>query len=208
MILKSGVNSPERLLKRHRAVPASGRRAAARAVEGDDGGSRKAEAAVAGQKVLVVDDDVRNIFAMTSVLEANGVKVIYADNGRAGIEALESDPDIDLVLMDIMMPGMDGYQTMQAIRRDPALPRRPDRRGHGQGAARTTATSAWAGASDYLPKPVDTDQAAGRDPPVDGRRHDREREAGAVAMVERSGSFDPARLDRSRSRRGRRRRAS
>ena len=69
--------------------------------------------------MLVVDDDVRNIFAMTSVLEASGLEVIYAENGQAGIEALAKDPGIDLVLMDVMMPGMDGYETMRAIRAQP-----------------------------------------------------------------------------------------
>ena len=73
-------------------------------------------AEIAGRKVLVVDDDVRNVFAMTSVLEAAGLEVVYADNGQAGIDALESDPKIDLVLMDVMMPGKDGYETIRAIR--------------------------------------------------------------------------------------------
>src|SRR5947208_16260863 len=73
---------------------------------------------VTGKKVLIVDDDVRNIFALTSVLESQGLEVLYAENGRDGIEALERNPDVDVVLMDVMMPEMDGYQTMRAIRLD------------------------------------------------------------------------------------------
>ncbi|HEY9301188.1 MAG TPA: response regulator, partial [Phormidium sp.] len=69
-----------------------------------------------GKKVLIVDDDVRNIFALTSMLESYRMQVIYAENGRDGISVLQNHPDVDLVLMDIMMPEMDGYETMQAIR--------------------------------------------------------------------------------------------
>ena len=72
--------------------------------------------ALAGKKVLIVDDDIRNIFALTSVLEQHEMEVLYAENGRDGIEMLEETPDIDVVLMDMMMPEMDGYETM---RRDP-----------------------------------------------------------------------------------------
>ena len=73
--------------------------------------------------MLVVDDDVRNIFALTSVLESQRHQVIFAENGQAGIEALDADPDVDVVLMDVMMPEMDGYETMRAIRAEPGLPR-------------------------------------------------------------------------------------
>ena len=69
------------------------------------------------RKVMIVDDDIRNIFALTSVLERFQVQVSYAENGKDGISALQDAPDIDLVLMDIMMPGMDGYETMRAIRK-------------------------------------------------------------------------------------------
>ena len=108
--------------------------------------------------VLVVDDDVRNIFAMSSILESSGIRVVYAENGRAALRALESDHTIELVLMDIMMPEMDGFETIAAIRNEPrfsalpivaitakALPEDRDRCIEG-------------GASDYLPKPVDTDK--------------------------------------------------
>ena len=72
-----------------------------------------------GKTVLVVDDDVRNIFALTSLLEDHKLEVAHAENGRAGIELLRKTPDVDLVLMDIMMPEMDGYETMKAIRELP-----------------------------------------------------------------------------------------
>src|SRR5690606_32170508 len=72
--------------------------------------------ALAGRRALIVDDDVRNVFAVSAALEARGMEVRYAENGREGVRALEEDGDIDLVLMDIMMPGMDGYETMRAVR--------------------------------------------------------------------------------------------
>ena len=72
-----------------------------------------------GEKVLIVDDDIRNVFALTSVLEQHGLPVLYAENGREGIEVLEQHDDVTVVLMDIMMPEMDGYATTTAIRRMP-----------------------------------------------------------------------------------------
>ena len=68
--------------------------------------------------MLIVDDDVRNIFSLTSALEQHGMEVVFAENGREGIERLKANPDIDAMLVDIMMPEMDGYETMQEIRRD------------------------------------------------------------------------------------------
>ncbi len=82
---------------------------------------RQTDPMLAGRKVLVIDDDLRNIFALTSVLEQRGMKTIHAENGRAGIELLQTTPDVDIVLMDIMMPEMDGYETMRAIRKVPRL---------------------------------------------------------------------------------------
>ena len=73
-----------------------------------------ADAVFEGKKVLIVDDDVRNVFALTSVLEAHGMEVLFAENGRDGHRRAAANPDVDLVLMDIMMPEMDGYETMQA----------------------------------------------------------------------------------------------
>src|SRR6202020_3364944 len=79
----------------------------------------RSDDAMAGRKVLVVDDDVRNIFALSSVLERRGMTVLSAGTGREAISMLESTPDIAIVLMDIMMPEMDGYETMQVIRQNP-----------------------------------------------------------------------------------------
>src|SRR3546814_18409801 len=75
--------------------------------------------ALRGKRVLVVDDDVRNIFAMSSVLERHGMDVVTAGNGQEAVEKVAADDGIALVLMDIMMPGMDGYETMRAIREPP-----------------------------------------------------------------------------------------
>src|SRR5207245_478006 len=66
--------------------------------------------------ILVVDDDVRNVFALTSVLEAHGMEVLFAENGREGLELLQSNADVDLVVMDLMMPELDGYEATRAVR--------------------------------------------------------------------------------------------
>jgi HAMP domain-containing protein/CheY-like chemotaxis protein/signal transduction histidine kinase len=111
------------------------------------------------KKVLIVDDDVRNVFALTSVLEAQGMEVVYAENGREALDALDEHPDVSLVLMDIMMPEMDGYEAIRTIRtlgRDyeqlpiislTAKAMKGDRE-----------KSITAGASDYITKPIDNDQ--------------------------------------------------
>src|SRR5205807_9430372 len=78
-----------------------------------------------GKKILIVDDDVRNVFALTSVLEASGMDVLYGENGREGVETLRANRDVDLVLMDIMMPEMDGYEAIRAIRDDEAFRQLP-----------------------------------------------------------------------------------
>ena len=111
-----------------------------------------------GKKVLVVDDDVRNVFALTSVLEAHGMEVIFAENGRDGIETLQANPDVDLVLMDIMMPEMDGYQTMVAIREIPLFKELPIISLTAKAMKGDREKSIASGASDYITKPVDTDQ--------------------------------------------------
>ena len=79
-----------------------------------------------GRKVLVVDDDARNIFALTTVLENQDMEVVSATNGRQAIELIESTPDLSVVLMDIMMPEMDGYETMREIRQQPRVPHAAD----------------------------------------------------------------------------------
>jgi CheY-like chemotaxis protein len=110
------------------------------------------------KKVLIVDDDVRNVFALASVLESSGMEVIFAENGRDGIETLRANPDIDLVLMDIMMPEMDGYETMQAVRQMPEFRQLPIISLTAKAMKGDRERSIAAGASDYITKPVDTDQ--------------------------------------------------
>ena len=117
-----------------------------------------AEDVFAGKKVLIVDDDVRNIFALTSVLEAHGMEVVFAENGRDGIEMLQANPDVDLVLMDVMMPEMDGYETMRAVRELPEFTQLPIIALTAKAMKGDREKSIAAGASDYITKPVDTDQ--------------------------------------------------
>jgi signal transduction histidine kinase/DNA-binding response OmpR family regulator/HAMP domain-containing protein len=116
------------------------------------------EGVFTGKKVLIVDDDVRNVFALTSVLEANGMDVVFAENGKDGIETLRANPDVDLVLMDIMMPEMDGYETMQAVRRMPEFRQLPIISLTAKAMKGDREKSITSGASDYITKPVDTDQ--------------------------------------------------
>jgi CheY-like chemotaxis protein len=111
-----------------------------------------------GKKVLIVDDDVRNVFALTSVLEARGMEVVFAENGREGIETLQANPDVNLVLMDIMMPELDGYETMQAIRAIPEFEHLPIISLTAKAMKGDREKSITSGASDYITKPVDTDQ--------------------------------------------------
>jgi CheY-like chemotaxis protein len=124
-VVVKGVESPERLLDEtalflHRVVsdlPAEKQRMLERLHRSDDD--------LVGKTVLVVDDDVRNIFALSSVLERRGMNVLTASNGNEAVSILESRPDLAIVLMDIMMPGMDGYETMRVIRQEPSHRRLP-----------------------------------------------------------------------------------
>ncbi|MFW6692048.1 HAMP domain-containing protein [Streptomyces sp. MAR4 CNX-425] len=111
-----------------------------------------------GEKVLIVDDDIRNVFALTSVLEQHGLAVLYAENGREGIEVLEQHEDVAVVLMDIMMPEMDGYATTAAIRRMPQFAGLPIIALTAKAMKGDKEKSIEAGASDYVTKPVDTDR--------------------------------------------------
>jgi CheY-like chemotaxis protein len=152
------VQSPERLLEQtallmHRAdadLSDQQRRTIAELRKKDD--------SFAGRKVLVVDDDVRNIFALTSVLEQHDFVVLDAENGRTGIELLRRTPGIDVVLMDIMMPGMDGYQTIRAIRALPQFGTLPIIALTAKAMVGDREKCLEAGASDYVAKPVDVEQ--------------------------------------------------
>ncbi|MBK8003135.1 MAG: HAMP domain-containing protein [Gemmatimonadetes bacterium] len=157
-VVVKGVESPERLLDEtalflHRVV--ADLPAAKQALLADLHGS---DEHLAGKAVLVVDDDVRNIFALSSVLERHGMVVRTASTGREAIDILEATPDLAIVLMDIMMPEMDGYQTMQAIRANPAFRRLPIIALTAKAMKGDREKCLDAGASDYLAKPVNTEQ--------------------------------------------------
>jgi signal transduction histidine kinase/CheY-like chemotaxis protein/HAMP domain-containing protein len=110
---------------------------------------------LAGAKVLIVDDDIRNIFSLTSVLESHDVEVLHAERGRDGILILEQTPGVDVALIDIMMPEMDGYETMQQIRRRPQLADLPLIAVTAKAMKGDRQKCLDAGASDYIAKPVD-----------------------------------------------------
>ncbi|HZV99616.1 MAG TPA: response regulator, partial [Methylophilaceae bacterium] len=110
---------------------------------------------LAGKKVLIVDDDMRNIFALTSVLERQEMVVLHAENGRSGIDVLKANPSIEIVLMDIMMPEMDGYDTMRAIRKLPKFKSLPIITLTAKAMKGDRDKCISAGASDYITKPVD-----------------------------------------------------
>jgi CheY-like chemotaxis protein/HAMP domain-containing protein len=160
-VVIKGVESPERLLDEtalflHRVVadlPPAKRRMVQRLHESDE--------TLRDKRVLVVDDDVRNIFALSSVLERHGMEVVTAGTGQEAIEKVAGDDAIDLVLMDIMMPGMDGYDTMRAIREDPDSRALPIVALTAKAMKGDREKCLEAGASDYLAKPVVTDQLLG-----------------------------------------------
>jgi HAMP domain-containing protein/signal transduction histidine kinase/DNA-binding response OmpR family regulator len=157
-VVVKGVESPERLLDEtalflHRVVvdlPLEKQRMLDRLHRSDD--------ALVGKKVLVVDDDVRNIFALSSVLERRGMTVLTAGTGREAIEMLESTNDLAIVLMDIMMPEMDGFETMQVIRQNPKFRRLPIIALTAKAMKGDREKCLEAGASEYLAKPVNTEQ--------------------------------------------------
>ena len=110
---------------------------------------------LAGAKVLIVDDDIRNIFSLTSVLESHDVEVLHAERGKDGILILEQTPGVDVALIDIMMPEMDGYETMQQIRKRPELADLPLIAVTAKAMKGDRQKCLDAGASDYIAKPVD-----------------------------------------------------
>jgi CheY-like chemotaxis protein len=111
-----------------------------------------------GRKILVVDDDARNIFALTSVLENHDMQVISSTNGRQAIDMVMQTPELSMVLMDIMMPDMDGYETMREIRRSPQFRTLPILALTAKAMKGDREKCLEAGASDYIAKPVNTDQ--------------------------------------------------
>jgi HAMP domain-containing protein/CheY-like chemotaxis protein/GAF domain-containing protein len=157
-VVVKDVESPERLLDEtalflHRVIgdlPPEKQRMLDRLHRSDD--------ALAGRKVLIVDDDVRNIFALSSVLERRGMTVLSAGTGREAIETIDSTRDLAIVLMDIMMPEMDGYETMQVIRQNQALRRLPIIALTAKAMKGDRERCLEAGASEYLAKPVNTEQ--------------------------------------------------
>jgi signal transduction histidine kinase/CheY-like chemotaxis protein/HAMP domain-containing protein len=157
-IVIKDAQSPERLLEEtslflHRAttgMPETKRRMIEKA--------RQMDPMLVGRKVLVVDDDVRNIFALNTLLERYGMKVVFAENAKEGISLLERDPGVELVLMDVMMPEMDGYQAMRAIRSMERLANLPILALTAKAMKGDREKCLEAGASDYITKPVDIEK--------------------------------------------------
>ena len=119
---------------------------------------RTADSVFRGKRILIVDDDIRNVFALTSALEMRGMKVLYAENGREGIAKLRESPDVDLVLLDVMMPEMDGYETARSIRAMTRFEHLPIISLTAKAMKGDRDKCIAAGASDYITKPVDMDQ--------------------------------------------------
>jgi len=157
-IVVKGVESPERLLDEtslflHRVItelPIEKQRMLEKLNSSDED--------LIGRTALLVDDDARNIFALSSVLERRGMKVLTATTGSEAIALVESSPEIAIVLMDIMMPQMDGYQTMGLIRQNPSFNRLPIIALTAKAMKGDREKCLEAGASDYLAKPVNTEQ--------------------------------------------------
>ena len=157
-IIVKGVRSPQRLLEEttlflHRVrenPPATG--ADRPATEAENGSS------LAGRTILLVDDDMRNVFALSNALEEKGLNVVVARDGRESLTKLTENPHIDLVLMDIMMPNMDGYEAMREIRKNPKNRNLPIIALTAKAMKGDKSKCIEAGANEYLPKPVDTDK--------------------------------------------------
>jgi signal transduction histidine kinase/CheY-like chemotaxis protein/HAMP domain-containing protein len=145
-------------LVRDVAEPAAGRSAGVRSTGAHHVTAPAHHPALRGKHVLVIDDDARNVFAISSTLELHDLLVTHASDGSRGIEALRAAPDTDLILMDVMMPGMDGYATMTAIRQMPQFGRLPIIAVTARAMPGDREKSLAAGANDYVTKPVDTEE--------------------------------------------------
>ncbi len=157
-IIIKGIQSPERLLAEttlflhqvEEKLPDEKRRLLA--------SYHKREDIFANKKVLVVDDDMRNVFALSSALEEKGMEVVAAENGKKGLEMLASHPDVNLVLMDIMMPEMDGFEAISRIREQAAHAKTPIIALTAKAMQGDRLKCIEAGANDYLAKPVDVER--------------------------------------------------
>ena len=157
-IIIKGARSPERLLDEvtlflhqvESALPPERQRMLRDA--------RDRESVFEGKKILIAEDDVRNVFALTSVLEPKGAKVLIARNGREAVELVKNTPDLDLVLMDVMMPEMDGLQAMRALRADKQFTRLPIIALTAKAMQDDRDRCMAAGANDYIAKPLDVDK--------------------------------------------------
>ncbi|HOE95879.1 MAG TPA: HAMP domain-containing protein [Candidatus Sumerlaeota bacterium] len=156
-VIAKDVRSPERLVdevslflhRRTDALPEEKQTIVKRIRESDE--------ILRGRRVLVIDDDVRNIFALASVMEQHGIKAIPAESGREGLAVLRDGPPVDLVLIDIMMPEMDGYETIRRIRAETRFKSLPIVAVTAKAMKGDRENCIEAGASDYVPKPVDMD---------------------------------------------------
>ncbi|GAA4639138.1 HAMP domain-containing protein [Actinoallomurus vinaceus] len=157
---REGTSTPVREKEKRRPQPAPAVETVAFDPPGPDDAFETSpidDEVLSGRKILIVDDDVRNIFALTCVLEQYGIEVLYAENGREGIDTLDRNEDVDLVLMDVMMPELDGYATTEAIRRMPQFADLPIIALTAKAMKGDREKSIESGASDYVPKPVDAD---------------------------------------------------
>jgi CheY-like chemotaxis protein len=147
------VRSPERLREEVTAILDTADSPEDQAAAGSFGGEHL-ETSLATKKVLIVDDDIRNIFALTAMLERQQMEVLSVDGGKEALEALEQNPDIDIALVDVMMPEMDGYETMERMRQMPTFKDRPIIALTAKAMKGDREKCIEAGASDYIAKPV------------------------------------------------------